>query len=475
MSRSQLPKLAVLPVTVVAAVVALPVAFGVNPLRWSEGSVVPRVVTGDRTPAAQAAADHPEFADPVLNPAEPVAPPPPPPPPGEPEPQVPRVAEPWEPGMPQWGVQLYWEDMPSDDESAIRGKARRLADYLVSLNANSVALSFPVYTTGIDADAVFAGPKTPSVERVTPVVETLHAAGLRVSLRPILDERELLPEWRGAIEPKDKDAWFASYRDLLLPYAEMAEREDVATIVVGVELASMEDEVAHWNGFLAALRGVFDGELAYNTNYPNFLENSSRVPVDSTGVDAYFPVKNQPDTASVDTIAAAWNTWLDQRSTGPMPDVVISETGIGAQNGAFAAPGDFYRYGTVNAKVQATWYTAVCQVVKQRHMAGVYWWSVNFHDDPATPPTAANSRLDFAARPATEQAVRGCFGGTPAQDPGSSPSSDPTDGSGSSGSTGKATTRPPSTSKSPSPKPSSKTTKPSGGQTTKRATAPSGD
>ncbi|UGQ09435.1 hypothetical protein LO772_21110 [Yinghuangia sp. ASG 101] len=466
MSRSQLPKLAVLPVTVVAAVVALPVAFGVNPLRWSEGSAVPRVVTDDRKPAAEAAAARPEFADPVLDPAEPVAPPPPPPPAGEPEPQVPRVAQPWQPGMPQWGVQLYWEDMQTDDESAIRGKARRLADYLVSLNANSVALSFPVYTSGIDADEVFAGPKTPSVERVTPVVETLHAAGLRVSLRPILDERELLPEWRGAIKPKDKDAWFASYRDLLLPYAEMAEREDVATIVVGVELASMEDEVARWNGFLAALREVFGGELTYDTNYPNFLENSSRVPVDSTGVDAYFPVKNQPDDASVDTIAAAWNTWLDQRSTGPMSDVVISETGIGAQNGAFAAPGDFYRYGTVNARVQATWYTAVCQVVKQRQMAGVYWWSVNFHDDPTTPPTSANSRLDFAARPATEQAVRGCFGGAPAaspEDPATSPTGSPT---------GKSTTKPPSgTTKSPTTKPSSKTTKPSGGQTTRRPTA----
>lgn len=466
MSRSQLPKLAVLPAAVIAAVVAVPVAFGVNPLRWSEGSVVPRVVTDDGTSAARTAGNQPEFADPVLDPAEPVAPAPPPPPSGSPAPQVPRVAQPWEPGMPQWGVQLYWEDMQTDDESAIRGKARRLADYLVSLNANSVALSFPVYTSGIDANAVFAGPKTPSVQRLTPVVETLHEAGLRVSLRPILDERVLLPQWRGAIEPTDKAAWFASYRDLLLPYAEMAGRLDVATIVVGVELASMEDEVAYWNGFLDALREVFDGELTYNTNYPNFLENSSKVPVDSTGVDAYFPVKNQPDTAGVDTIVAAWNTWLDQRSSGPMTDVVISETGIGAQNGAFAAPGDFYRYGTVNAKVQATWYTAVCQVVKQRHMAGVYWWSINFHDDPTTPPTTANSRLDFAARPATEQAVRGCFGGTapvPAPEQSEKPTSSPT------GSSGK-TTKPPATSTT---RPPTRTTKPATGQTTKRPTATS--
>lgn len=414
--RTQIPKLAILPVTVVAVVIGLPVAFGVNPVRWADDSLVPHLQTRDDR-VAPTTGVQPEFADPVLNPAEPVAPPPPPPPSGSPAPQVPRVAQPWQPGMPQWGVQIYWEDMPSDDESAVRGKARRLADYLVSLNANSVAVSFPVYTTGIDADRVFAGPKTPSADRLAPVVETLHAAGLRTTLRPILDERVLLPQWRGAIEPVNPTAWFASYRDFLMPYAAMAQRHQVATLTVGVELASLESETANWTKLIDALRREFTGEYTYNTNYPNFLANSSKVPVEATGVDAYFPVKDQPDSAGVDTIVAAWDKWLDRRSTGPMPTTVVSETGIGAQNGAFEAPGDFYRYGPVNPTVQATWYTAVCQVVKQRQMAGIYWWSINFHDDPLTPPTNGNSRLDFAGRPATEKAVRDCFSGATAPPP----------------------------------------------------------
>jgi hypothetical protein len=51
----------------------------------------------------------------------------------------------------------------------------------------------------------------------------------------------------------------------------------------------------------------------------------------------------------------------------------------------------------------------VCQVVRQRRLGGVYWWSVNFHTDPSIPPADDHSRLDFAGRTATEQAVKSCF------------------------------------------------------------------
>jgi hypothetical protein len=79
-------------------------------------------------------------------------------------------------------------------------------------------------------------------------------------------------------------------------------------------------------------------------------------------------------------------------------------------NGAYHAPGDFYTRRTVNAQVQANWYTAVCKVVQERKMSGVYWWSVYFDDDPATAPDdKKDSRLDFAGRPKSEKAIRACF------------------------------------------------------------------
>ena len=96
---------------------------------------------------------------------------------------------------------------------------------------------------------------------------------------------------------------------------------------------------------------------------------------------------------------------------GALPNILVSESGIGAMTGAYHAPGDFYSHRKVNTKVQANWYTAVCQVVQERHMQGVYWWSIHFEDDPNTPPDDKTaSRLDFAGRPLSEKAIRSCFG-----------------------------------------------------------------
>jgi hypothetical protein len=133
------------------------------------------------------------------------------------------------------------------------------------------------------------------------------------------------------------------------------------------------------------------------------------MPVTHLGIDAYFPVK-VGDDASVSTLAAGWNKWLDRKATGPLPKITVAEAGIGAMNGAYHAPGDFYTKRALNPRVQANWYTAVCQVVQERHMSGVYWWSIYFDDDPNTKPDdKVASRLDFAGRPLTEKAITSCF------------------------------------------------------------------
>jgi hypothetical protein len=64
------------------------------------------------------------------------------------------------------------------------------------------------------------------------------------------------------------------------------------------------------------------------------------------------------------------------------------------------------------------WYTAVCAVTRQRHMAGMYVWSLDFNANPAM-PSPSESPLDFLGRPLSEQALRACFSGEPSRtDPG---------------------------------------------------------
>jgi hypothetical protein len=395
MKRARLPLLAVLPVTVISFVVAVPFVAGNHPVRWESGSLLPRLVLNE----ADGQSAHPSKHD-GTTPSK-----------TSPAPAAPaKVDKEWKKGMPQWGVQLYWEDNPDHSLAYVEKQARVQADYLVGLHANSVSVSFPFFTGDRTSTKISRGPRTPTPERLARVLGIFHEAGLRTTVRPLMDEKSLDPPtgWRGNIKPADRDAWFTSYEKFLTPYLKAANSEKAATFVIGTELNSMEGD-AHWDALVSKAEKLFSGEVAYDANWDAYVHGPITMPVTHLGIDAYFPVK-VADDAPVDALVDGWNKWLDMKTTGPLPKITIAEAGIGAMNGAYHAPGDFYTKRAVNPQVQANWYTAVCRVVQERKMTGVYWWSIYFDDDPnAKPDDKKQSRLDFAGRPLSEKAIRSCF------------------------------------------------------------------
>ncbi|MFG2877670.1 glycoside hydrolase family 113 [Streptomyces sp. NPDC048337] len=404
MKRSRIPLLAVFPVTVITGVIVAPLILGNHPVRWTAGSAMPHVVVGDAhagpKPTVEAAG---KDAKPPAGSGTGTGTQPPPAAPA-------TVANPWKPGMPQWGVQIYWEDTPEQSASYLTEKAQLQAKYLIGLKANSVSISFPFYTGNVTSTKTTAGPRTPSPERLETVLKVFQEAGLRTTVRPLMDEKSLggMPNWRGTIKPSDKDAWFASYTKFLGPYLDVAEKHKVASFTLATELNSLEGD-PRWKALADTAEKSYSGEIGYDANYDNYVAGRINMPVEQLGVDAYFPVK-VPDTAPVEDLVKGWNVWLDKKSRGPLPEIVISEAGIGAMTGAYQEPGDFHTKRALNTQVQANWYNAVCQVVKQRKMKGVYWWSIYFDDDPFAKPADSASRLHFAGRPDTEKAIRDCFG-----------------------------------------------------------------
>ncbi|MFF7971635.1 glycoside hydrolase family 113 [Streptomyces sp. NPDC007905] len=396
--RSRLPLLAIFPVTVLTLVLGTPFVLGNHPVRWESGSALPKIVTGDDKDSsassghsggtASAPSGSPSSATDAL-----------------------RVAKPWKKGMAQWGVQLYWEEEKKKrSDTFIENQARKHAKYLIGLGANSVSVSFPFFIQNSTSNALTVGAKTPSPERLQRVLNVFRDAGFRTTVRPILDEGTLKQGngWRGNIDPAFRSAWFASYKKFLTPYLQASEDAKANTFVIGTELNSLEGDPG-WETLVSHAEQSFSGQVSYDANWDNYVSGRISMPVNHLGIDAYFPVK-VPDTAPVSELVAGWNKWLDRKATGPLPKILISETGIGAMNGAYHAPGDFYARRAVNPRVQANWYKAVCQVVEERHMQGVYWWSIHFEDDPNTPPDDKTaSRLDFAGRPLSEKAIKTCF------------------------------------------------------------------
>jgi hypothetical protein len=323
-------------------------------------------------------------------------------------PGVPQVARPWQPGMPQLGVNVLWEDSKDDDDEVTRAKSRRLLDHLISLNVNSVAVNIPFMMKNKTASSVGPDPnRTPPPKRVRIFLEEAQASRMRITLRPILDERTLLPSWRGKIAPASRDKWFASYAKFLTGYAAVAQEHKVAELVVGVELNSMQQD-RRWKDLIKSVRGSFAGELAYSVNFDEFQRGSKTPKVGSVGVDAYFKV-DQPDNAPVKKLTDAWKTWLDRHAGSKAKTLVLHEVGIAAQNGAYHHPAQWGSKSVpLNLGVQKRWYQAVCVAAQEEQLAGLYFWNIRMHSDPGNEDPKQGDRLTFVDRPA-ETAMKDCY------------------------------------------------------------------
>jgi hypothetical protein len=328
---------------------------------------------------------------------------------------VPTVPHPWHQGMRQLGIQVYWTANRSDSSDAvIWAKAQRIIGYAISLNANSVGVTFPFFTYGITSDTVYAKPTvTPSPDHIGIFLAVAAKAHIRVTLRPVLDESALLAQsqqaWRGSIEPRDRAAWFRSYRRMLLPYVAAAQAGHAATFVLGTELVSLEG-APQWPGLVGSLRSVYSGQLTYDENQDEFAWGTAHPPVPSHNVDAY-PQLGLPGNASVASLTRGWDAWLGAHTLSERRELILSEIGLDAVAGSYQDPWAWFRRttGPIDTRVQAAWYQAACNAFSAEQIGGgIYWYEVNFDASPADPARFESDRLTFLDRPA-QQVIRNCF------------------------------------------------------------------
>ncbi len=304
------------------------------------------------------------------------------------------------------GVQIFWHGV--NDAYAVKNNSDRLLDYVVSLGANSVGISFPIFTDGAWPTRVYTTPNvTPTPESLGDVVRHAKARGLRVMLRPIIDEKNITgyaSAWRGSIEPKNVTAWFASYRDTLLPFLAAAQAAGADTFVVGTELDSLIRRTAQWQALLAAAGGVFTGRLAYADNWGEWATGRPGVAGAIPGLDAY-PQLGLTNSATVAQITSAWSTWLQKRPA-ELTSTVVQEVGIAATPGAYAHPARWAEEGqTVAPLIQANWFAGACAAVKSLRMSGIYFWSLDSWAEPARAETYGAG--SFIGR--GDAAIRECF------------------------------------------------------------------
>jgi hypothetical protein len=321
-------------------------------------------------------------------------------------PAVPQVSAKAKAATADLGVQIYWHEVT--DAYVVKANADRLFDYAVSLGANSVGISFPIYTDGARPTKVYTRDGvTPTPDSLQTVIGEAKARGLRVMIRPLIDEANIKDgagSWRGSIKPRSTTAWFASYQSALLPFLRAAAAGHADTFVIGAELESLVSQRAQWQALETAASAVFGGKLAFADNWSQWATGRPGVPGTEAGLDAY-PQLHLLDSATVPEIAAAWRTWLQKRPS-VLADTVVQEIGISATPGGYKEPAVWGSTGaTLAPQIQANWFAGACEAVRSLGMPGIYYWNLDAWAEPAKAATYDSG--SFIGR--GDSAIKTCF------------------------------------------------------------------
>ncbi len=146
---------------------------------------------------------------------------------------------------------------------------------------------------------------------------------------------------RGAIDFSDAqclERFFRGYEDWIVSLAQAARAADA--FCIGSELDSLLDEPDRWRELIRAVREVTPARLTYAANWDRYAEVPFWSELDAIGIQAYFPLSDEP-YPRVEILRAAWEQVLAplrelHRRTGK--PVVFTEFGYHCSEDAARAP-----------------------------------------------------------------------------------------------------------------------------------------
>lgn len=216
--------------------------------------------------------------------------------------------------------------------------------HLKGLGVNYIAIVVPTYQDEVESDSIFTNDfeagDTPSDEALAHAIETAHALGMKVLLKPHVDCRDGCAR----VDIPGSAAWFDSYEKMILRYAAFAERHKVEIFSVGTELEGTTFSMweARWRDIITKIQGVYSGYLTYSANWTEYEEVPFWDMMDFVGIDAYFPISAQYDPP-LEELVEAWTkigteigAWLTEQ--GLDKNVVFTEIGYPSSDGAAKQP-----------------------------------------------------------------------------------------------------------------------------------------
>jgi hypothetical protein len=259
------------------------------------------------------------------------------------------------------------------------GSARGLQslDEIAAAGANAVVFIYTCYQSDRLSSEILADyPLTPSLSSLAGAVSHARRLDLEVILKIHVDVLD--GTWRGWIDPQEPARWFASYRAAVEDLIGFSNAFGVDQFVIGTELVSTLKYEVEWRELLAAVRGLYQGQICYAASW----DEIERVPfweaLDVIGVNFYFPVAER-ENPSRGEILAGWQPWLDRLDSlheRVGRNVVLTEIGYMSRDGAGMDPADYRLSAPLDLEEQADLYWAALQATAGEFwIEGICWWN----------------------------------------------------------------------------------------------------
>jgi hypothetical protein len=282
---------------------------------------------------------------------------------------------------------LFAEDVSFSYEPLLRE--------IAALGASHVALVIPLYQqNGASTELRLHTRLSPSLETVADTVREAQRMDLEVTLFPIvrLSDPRTPNEWRGTLAPSNRDAWFASYGQLVGDLASLATLTGATRLVVGSELSTLDGDLPRWKKLIELIRAVYSGTLVYSANWDHYQEARLFELVDEMGVVGYFDLRGPKDPSDVQTLAARWRQ-LERQIESALArfdkPFIFTELGYRSRAGATASPWDETSGGVPDVEEQRRGFEAfrlawTAPEGGHARLDGLYIWNWYGYGGPGT-------------------------------------------------------------------------------------------
>ncbi|MFA6001853.1 MAG: hypothetical protein WC828_07020, partial [Thermoleophilia bacterium] len=227
--------------------------------------------------------------------------------------------------------------------------------------------------------------RTASDAAVIKAIDDAHARGLKVMLKPHIDISDGTTRWD--IRPANPARWFASYKNMMVSYASLAQAHHVELLAVGTELVTMSGSnyYGYWEDLIGGVRSAYYGPITYaaSTTECDYLSFAGLL--DYLGLDVYFSLSDNAEPTLEELMTgwtdyhgyygdANWLASIEQWQAYWNKPVIFTELGYRSVKYVGREPWD-WSAGVYDGPNQARAYEAAFRVLGNKPwLAGVFWW-----------------------------------------------------------------------------------------------------